>query len=268
MEFSSDFLNYLKEARAQKLRRGEMDIGKTGAETGLLGAQAGRINALTPFEARQMAAQTGLLGAQKGKTEAETLSEYGMTAPSQAQMGFLSAQTANLGAKTMAEYGLTAPAQAQMFATRTGGVANLAQAANLRAEAASKFFQTPMGAPSMGAPQGGYFSPVQSGGSMPTSNYRQPYTLASNYTAPSRDKLYATPSGGVTYMNPSLWKQPQPNMSGSYGGSNFQILPPPPPRKDINVGLGGRTYTANFASFGGYPATGNYNQRSGGKGNT
>lgn len=209
MEFSRDFLDYLKNARALKLRQGEADIGKTGAETGLLGAQAGRINTLTPFEARQMAAETGLTGA-----------------------------------KTLAEYGQTAPARAAMSLTAAQAASQLAQAGATQSEAVYRYggFAVPYAGTS------GFFSPVQSGGSTSISGSGKPYTLASNYTAPSRDKLYATPSGGVTYMNPSLWQ-----------------VSPPPPRKDINVGLGGRTYTANFASFGGYPTTGYYNQRSGGK---
>ncbi len=42
MEFSADFLSYLKNARGLKLRQGEADIGKTFAETGYTGALMGK----------------------------------------------------------------------------------------------------------------------------------------------------------------------------------------------------------------------------------
>ena len=132
MEFSKDFLDYLRNARALKLRQGEAEIGKTGAETGLIGEQSSRLRTLTPLEAQQMGAQTGLIGAQTGKTVAETESEYGLTAPAQAAMALSRAQS-------MKYAGDTSFTNAMVFSPMFGSGA-----------------QAPMGgAPMGGAPMGG-----------------------------------------------------------------------------------------------------------------
>ena len=147
--FSRNFLEYLQGAREKKLEQAGADIKKTGAETGLLGAQTGltgaqasRISQLTPFEAQQMEAQSGLYGAQAGKLKAETASEFGLTAPS----------------------------QASMFATYAGGQANLmgGQARLMEASGSTTTkMNTPFGESVSTSPNyggGGFFGGVPIGG--------------------------------------------------------------------------------------------------------
>ena len=240
--FSQNFLKYLQSARALKLQQGTADITKTGAETGLLGAQAGlasaqagRIAAMTPFEIANLEAQSGLYGAQAGKTRAETLGEYGMTAPSQAAMfattaggraSLMNAQ-ANLmqagGTQTMK----TGPDGTEMITTRPvgGGYFGGMGAMDLGADVGARknAYAAAQAKQSNAASKGGtlsYFGP-----------YRAPYTLASASSKPPQKSI------------------------------GFKGLPLSPSGKP-NVGLGGPTYRGNFASYGNYPVTGSYNQRS------
>lgn len=119
--FSRNFLEYLQGARERKLSQASADIAKTGAETGLLGAQSelasaqsGRITQMTPFEIQQMVAQSKLFGAQAGKLGAETASELGMTGPSQMAMRLSQAQIGKLGAETASEWGETPTSRANI----------------------------------------------------------------------------------------------------------------------------------------------------------
>lgn len=225
--FSQNFLKYLQSARAQKLQQGAADITKTGAETGLLGAQsglasaqAGRIAAMTPFEIANLEAQSGLYGEQAGKTRAETLGEYGLTAPS----------------------------QAAMFATTAGGRASLMNAqANLMQAGGTQ--TTKMGPDGMEMittrPVGVGMGAMDLGADVEARK--------NAYAAAQAKRSNAASKGGtLSYFSPI----------GASGYELYTPLPPPPPRKDINVGLGGPTYGGNFASYGNYPVTGSYNQRS------
>jgi hypothetical protein len=87
------------------------------ASAGLSQAQASRVSALTPYEIAEMRAQTGLLGAQSGKLFAETATEWGMTPSGMANVGLTQAQAEKLRAEAASEYGYTAPARANINLT-------------------------------------------------------------------------------------------------------------------------------------------------------
>lgn len=208
--FSRNFLEYLQGAREKKLQQAEADITKTGVETGLLGAQTGltgaqasRISQLTPFEAQQMAAQSGLYGAQASK----------------------------LGAETASEFGLTAPSQASMFAAYAGGQANLmgGQARLMEAGGSTTTkMNTPFGervstSPNYGG--GGFFGGVPMGG-VPIGGYGgqaqpfQGYSPAQSYSqAQQRAKQLG---GSLTYFSPT-----------ASGGYESITRIPPPTRKPL-----------------------------------
>lgn len=213
--FSRNFLEYLQGAREKKLQQAGADIEKTGAETGLLGAQtsltgaqASRISQLTPFEAQQMEAQSGLYGAQASK----------------------------LGAETLSEFGLTAPSQASMFAAYAGGRANLmgGQARLMEAGGSTTIkMNTPFGervstSPNYGG--GGFFGGVPMGGApmggVPMGGYGgqaqpfQGYSPAQSYSqAQQRAKQLG---GSLTYFSPT-----------ASGGYESITRTPPPTRKPL-----------------------------------
>jgi hypothetical protein len=102
------------------------------ASAGLSQAQASRVSALTPYEIAEMRAQTGLLGAQSGKLFADIATEWGITPTGMANIGLTQAQAGKVQAETASEYGYTAPAQANINLTK-------AQAEKYRADTAGTY---------------------------------------------------------------------------------------------------------------------------------
>jgi len=158
-KFSEGFLNYLDQARTMKLRQGEMNIEKTGAETGLLGVQTGRLASMTPYEIAQIAAQTGLTGAQTSRIN--TLTPY-EAAQMSAQTGLYGAQANLAGTQAARTETLTPYEAAQMRAetgltgAQTGRINTLTpyEAAQMAAQTSRINTLTPYEAAQMGAQTG------------------------------------------------------------------------------------------------------------------
>jgi hypothetical protein len=247
------------------------------AETGLTGAQTGRINTLTPYEAAQMAAQTNRIntltpyeaaqmGAQTNRINTLTPYEAAQMAAQTSRINTLTPyEAAEIGSKmnltNVQTERLAAITPYEIQQIIAGNQLTGAQAENFRAKTLSEYGMTPTGMANIFA--------TRAGGQAALLNAGANVTQAGG----SRTMVMNTPFGTQTTTTPHSYFSPvssyfspvssYPYSSGPY--TTTQILPPPPPRKDINVGLGGRTYLANFGSYGGYPVTGNYNQRSGSK---
>ena len=275
-KFSEGFLNYLDQARATKLRQGEVDIEKTGAETGLLGVQTGRLASMTPYEIAQIAAQTRLTGSQSNRIDTLTPFEASQMA---AQTGLYGAQATLAGTQAARTETLTPYEASQMNAeteltgAQSSRIKTLTpyEAAQMAAQTSRINTLTPYEAAQMGAQTGLYGSQAAFSAAQALRTGTLTPFEASQIKAGTG--LTEAQTGRIQTLTPyeaAQMSAQTPTMSYfspiNAGPTVTTKIIPPPTRKDVNVGLGGPTYTGNFGSYSGAPASGKYNQRSG-KGN-